>query len=460
MEEKISQIHQIFMEKKKENNSENTDSNEATSIFTDGQFEDSIRTKIEKTFNLSKIDDEKINKNKEFRFYEMELFDSKKKFIKFNDFDENAKFYYIQTGKEYFYIDKNDLSKLYYYDENDKKYLDIRGFEESLIYNNDNIKFYLIEDKPQNEEKTSDSNKKKLDVATKDIEEKQLSDSQETFLDEIKLNLISDKTFSYYGKNNNISKDYFQGYCIKGKLLSKGTTPSLISFGKEKYSKSKEGKYHYILDNYYVKLTSIKGQYDGAYQNQDIINLTDFKSRIIVKNFESIPINQNILFEFKNGIGGEKKVIKQAKRYQNTAKFILKEQQFYHIIIVAKRSLGDAILNYIGQNKSLIDNLNNFAIISLDDQYKIFGEELPISKPSLIDESKKGSKKAKSSRSSQSSKGSKINEEESNISLQSLLEYMKKNFNAINKSINDLKSSVEALQAQQKNQNNNNTSNL
>ena len=153
-------------------------------------------------------------------------------------------------------------------------------------------------------------------------------------------------------------------------------------------------------------------------------------------------------------------MIKQAKRYQNTAKFILKEQQFYHIIIVAKRSLGDAILNYIGQNKSLIDNLNNFAIISLDDQYKIFGEELPISKPSLIDESKKGSKKAKSSRSSQSSKGSKINEEESNISLQSLLEYMKKNFNSINKSINDLKSSVEALQAQQKNQNNNNTSNL
>lgn len=66
-------------------------------------------------------------------------------------------------------------------------------------------------------------------------EEEELSrEFQDTFIDDIKFNLISDKTFNVYGKNNNISEDYFQGYCSKGKLLSKGNRPYILGFGEEK----------------------------------------------------------------------------------------------------------------------------------------------------------------------------------------------------------------------------------
>ena len=444
MDERIAQIHKNVFKIEKEINGKK-DNSKVVKINdkkdSDSQFENNLGFKIKTKLQLSKIDNVE---NKEFRFYQMELFDNEKNLIDIDDFEENRNFYYIKKESKYFYIDKDDLSKLYFYDEESKINKIIGGYEESQITNSEyTTKFYLTEDESKKEEKKEDSTGKKIKVDDK-MDDQFSPESQETFSDEIKLNLISDKTISFYGKNNNISQNYLQGYCVKGKLLSKGKKPYLLGFGKEINVKSKEGKYHYIMDNYYIKLTSIKGQYDGAYKNPEkSIDLKVFKSRIIWNNFDDIPKNEIILFEFKNGIGGEKKVIQQAKRYQSTAKFILEGKKFYHIIILAKSSLGDSISNYLDKNKNVLDKFGKFAIICLDDQSKIFGEEISMT-ISPIDESKNSSKGSKSSKSSKKSKSPKSFEEETKLTLQYLLNYMKK----LDESINEMKESIKTIKAQ------------
>ena len=444
MDERIAQIHKNVFKIEKEINGKK-DNSKVVKINdkkdSDSQFENNLGFKIKTKLQLSKIDNVE---NKEFRFYQMELFDNEKNLIDIDDFEENRNFYYIKKESKYFYIDKDDLSKLYFYDEESKINKIIGGYEESQITNSEyTTKFYLTEDESKKEEKKEDSTEKKIKVDDK-MDDQLSPESKETFLDEIKLNLISDKTISFYGKNNNISQNYLQGYCVKGKLLSKGKKPYLLGFGKEINVKSKEGKYHYIMDNYYIKLTSIKGQYDGAYKNPEkSIDLKVFKSRIIWNNFDDIPKNEIILFEFKNGIGGEKKVIQQAKRYQSTAKFILEGKKFYHIIILAKSSLGDSISNYLDKNKNVLDKFGKFAIICLDDQSKIFGEEISMT-ISPIDESKNSSKGSKSSKSSKKSKSPKSFEEETKLTLQYILNYMKK----LDESINEMKESIKTIKAQ------------
>ena len=444
MDERIAQIHKNVFKIEKAINAKK-DNSKLVIIKdkkdSDSQFENDLGLKIKTRLKLSKIDNVE---NKEFRFYQMELFDNEKNLIDIDDFEENRNFYYIKKESKYFYIDNDDLSKLYFYDEESKINKIIGGYEESQITNSEyTTKFYLTEDESKKEEKKEDSTGKKIKVDDK-MDDQLYPESKETFLDEIKLNLISDKTISFYGKNNNISQNYLQGYCVKGKLLSKGKKPYLLGFGKEINVKSKEGKYHYIMDNYYIKLTSIKGQYDGAYKNPEkSIDLKVFKSRIIWNNFDNIPKNEIILFEFKNGIGGEKKVIQQAKRYQSTAKFILEGKKFYHIIILAKSSLGDSISNYLDKNKNVLDKFGKFAIICLDDQSKIFGEEISMT-ISPIDESKNSSKGSKSSKSSKKSKSPKSFEEETKLTLQYLLNYMKK----LDESINEMKESIKTIKAQ------------
>ena len=71
-----------------------------------------------------------------------------------------------------------------------------------------------------------------------------------------------------------ISQDYLQGYSAKGKLLSIGNNPYILGFGKENNYHSSEGVFHYSVNNYYIKLSSIKGQYDGAYKSDKEINIS------------------------------------------------------------------------------------------------------------------------------------------------------------------------------------------
>ena len=88
-------------------------------------------------------------------------------------------------------------------------------------------------------------------------------------------------------------------YFNKGKNSTK-------SFIKDNECSGKEGKFHYPMKSYYVKLTSMKGQIDAAFRSSSEIKLNDFKCDILYKKFETIPKDSTILFEFKNGKSGEK----------------------------------------------------------------------------------------------------------------------------------------------------------
>ena len=380
---------------------------QAKSNFSGNQLDSILRFIIEKKFKLIKIDD---IENKELSFYQIELFDNKKNLLDIDYFEENKKFYYIKKESEYFYIDKDDLTKLFYYDEKSKT-------NKIIICSED--------DEFQKEEKKDDSPEEEMEKHDR-MENQLLNESEEVFIDEIKLNLISDKTISFYGKNNNIPQKYLQGYKTKEK------NNYLLSYGNDINIKSNKGKYHYIMDNYFIKFTSIKELYDNIYKNSEKeINLDDFKSKVIFKNFDFIPKNKIILFEFKNEIYEEKNLIQHVKRYQSLAKLVTKEKDIYHIIILTKCILENEILNYIDNNKSLIDELNKFAIICLDDQSEIYGEAISIS---FSDESQKSSKSSKT-----------YEDDESKLNLQYFLDYMKKNLDKINDSLNDLKISTKII---------------
>ena len=93
--------------------------------------------------------------------------------------DDKEKYFYIkkenQNDKEariieYFIIPKDDFSKLYYYNGNGKKLL-VRGLEENDLTANESTKFYFTGN-----------------------EEIQPEKYKELFIEEIKFNLLSNKT--------------------------------------------------------------------------------------------------------------------------------------------------------------------------------------------------------------------------------------------------------------------------
>ena len=70
------------------------------------------------------------------------------------------------------------------------------------------------------------------------------------------------------------------------------------------------------------------------------------------------------IFEFKNGKGGAKDVIEQAINYRKTAKFILENKIYFHIIIIAKKVLGNALKEII-ENNIVKVQLKNLIILLL-----------------------------------------------------------------------------------------------
>ena len=129
---------------------------------------------------------------------------------------------------------------------------------------------------------------------------------------------------------------------MKGKLLTKGKKPFVLSFGKDREYKIGEGIIHYPMENYYIKLSTIKGEFDGIYSSQKDFNLLDFHCRILFSQFDTIYENSKILFKFNNGKGGKNKIISQAINYQKNAKIIFKNEKYYHIIIIRSKELGNA----------------------------------------------------------------------------------------------------------------------
>ena len=90
-------------------------SEEGKSKITDGQLEANLRDILVKKFGLCETGIEKLDQNKEFVFYCMELFDQKKKLIQSKNFEsKQGTYYYIKNNSEYFVIKSDDFSNLYY----------------------------------------------------------------------------------------------------------------------------------------------------------------------------------------------------------------------------------------------------------------------------------------------------------------------------------------------------------
>ena len=261
------------------------------------------------------------------------------------------------------------------------------------------------------------------------------------------MNLLSEKTFNFIGKNNDIPKPVLENCYIKAKLLSKGNSPYAICFGKEKEAQPTTGKVHYPMMEYYSKFSIIKGQFDGAYSNSKKIELTSFSCKIIFSTFTEIPENKQILFEIKNGDIGESKVINQAIRYQENAKIILNNTDFYHIIIIRSKYLGESLAKKIIQIKE--KNLNNFAILCLDSNLKIFNKDL-LSKPASKVSESSSSKSVKSVKAESESKQILQVLSDFQKSIEEKLKNINESFKIINDSLKEMNGRISVLEEQKK----------
>ena len=375
MEKALKILNYIQTIKKKTIKSATTtnESKKKNKSSDDKNFEDNLREVLQNDSRFIKHENSILNSNKEFRFYKMELFSNdKKEIIRTKYFDENSPCFFINIGKvsananeilnedeknqdkeDYFIIDKDDLSTLYYQNSNGDIEDVVRGIEESNYTSGEATKFFITKD-----------------------DEKNSTNPKEIFTDIIKFNLLSSQTISLIGKNDKIPDNFLKDYYAKGRLFWKGEIPYMLSFIKDNECSGKEGKFHYPMKSYYVKLTSMKGQIDASFRSSSEIKLNDFKCDILYKKFETIPKDSTILFEFKNGKSGEKKVIAQASKYQINAKYILNEEEYYHIIIINTKELGSALKSYIDENINEVSSLNNFAILCLNNSNQILGKEL------------------------------------------------------------------------------------
>ena len=393
--DKIEKILKNFSKPIKKSIRSSTTTNEnigKISASDDKSFEDNVRRVLKEYFNLKEHDNEMISSNKEFVFYKMDLFNyDDKELITSEYFDKKSPYFCIirkvddaktneilkegETKKdfeEYFIINNNDLSTLYYKNTLNNMEDTARGIEESNYTSGDATKFFFIQD-----------------------DEKNSKDINETFIDTIKFNLLSSQTISLIGENNKIPEDILKNYYAKGQLFSKGKIPHMLSFVKYNECSGIEGKFHYPMKPYYIKLTSMKGQIDAAFRSHSEIKIIDFQCKKIYSNFEIIPENSTILFEFKNGKGGERKVITQAFKYQMNAEYILKNKTFYHIIIINTKELGNALEQYIKENIDQIKKLINFAVLCLYSSNKICGKELESNTKNILNQKTKFQNKSK-----------------------------------------------------------------
>lgn len=320
-------------------------------------------------------------------------------------------FYYQELGEKAFIIRRDDLSKLYYYNSKTKNKSMIQGFEETQPISKETTNFYFTEEEEEEKNK---------------IMENEPKESKESFFYDIKFNLLSNETTSFIGENNNIPDDFFKGYYVKGKLLLKGNNLFAVGFGKDKEYKIGEGTIHYPMNDYYIKLTTIKGEFDGIYTCTDTFKLDSLKCSIIFSQFDIIFENSKILFEMKNGSGGENKVIKQAINYQKNAKIIFKDKTVYHIIIVRSKELANAIHKKITNEFIKTYNFNNFALLCIEGKSDYFAQS---SKP----------QKKKNRENSEESVHKKFEKIETQISaLQRDMQEMKNEMKSLNTKLSDL----------------------
>ena len=188
--DKIEKILKNFSKPIKKSIRSSTTTNEnigKISASDDKSFEDNVRRVLKEYFNLKEHNNEMISSNKEFVFYKMDLFNyDDKELITSEYFDKKSPYFCIirkvddaktneilkegETKKdfeEYFIINNNDLSTLYYKNTLNNTEDTARGIEESNYTSGDATKFFFIQD-----------------------DEKNSKDINETFIDTIKFNLL------------------------------------------------------------------------------------------------------------------------------------------------------------------------------------------------------------------------------------------------------------------------------
>jgi len=191
-----------------------------------------------------------------------------------------------KNRKREFFINRKDLSKLYYYDFKTRNNEKIIGFEEEQ-QTKDTMKFYFTENKKNNNNS---------------------GENEELFLNEINFNLIAKETISFIWENNNIPENLLNDCYVKGKLLCLGIN-FLLCFGRDKEFKIGPGTIHYPMKKYYIKLRTIKGEFDGIYTSQKDFNLIDFHCRKLFSQFDTISGNSKIIF-FPNFLQYSKMTLK------------------------------------------------------------------------------------------------------------------------------------------------------
>ena len=237
-----------------------------TSNLKDLDFEKKMKNILMDNLLVSLFQLEDLDINKEFELFIMEIYNRKtKELIKKETFKKTQNYFYLQIDKEYFFIPSKNLSYLYYNDLNTKTTKKILGLEETQ-QSDDTAKFFL-------------ENKKVNEI---------IETNEEHFFSDIKFNLISSKTISVIGENNNIPSQIFDNYYVKAKLLSKGNNPNVIFLDKNKEYKPGSGKIHYPLEKYYIKLKSQKGQIDASFISKKEFELKLLDCEIIYSNFENI----------------------------------------------------------------------------------------------------------------------------------------------------------------------------
>jgi len=409
------------------NSSESDMSSSVASALTDKMLEYNLRLVLEKNLPVTKYE-EQPNLIKEFKIYKIDLFNSKtRELIKSNLFLADANYYYLELENEYFFISNDDLSSLNYYDSKTKKSEKIIGFEETQQLPNNSTTLFL-----QNEDINKILEYKNDDGA---------------FFNDIKLNLLSDKTLNFIGNINNIPKSYLDNYYVKGKLLSYGQYPYAICLGRDKESKPSTGIIHYPMQNYYIKLALRKGQFDGVYLSRNELELSIFKCEIIYNTFNKIPKDKFILFEFKNGNGGEDKLIIQAVNYQENAKVLLENKEFYHLIIIRSKKLKKALEKK--KERIISKNLANFAILCLNNELEICGKKLKETQQVKVDAKKTGSKSSKKMESSSCSK-SKSQSKETQENNNSLLSQIMNELREMKSQMSGMKSQMSGMENQMK----------
>ena len=170
------------------------------SMLSDKNFEISIREKISKKLPICRYQDKNTEQGKEFILFFMELFDAKTKELLCSYYFFDKKFYDLKTGKESFFINRKDLSKLYYYNYKTKINKIIFWFEEEQ-QTKDMTKFYFTENQKNNNNS---------------------GENEELFLNDIKFNLISKETISFIGENNYISENLLDDCYVKGEIIMFG----------------------------------------------------------------------------------------------------------------------------------------------------------------------------------------------------------------------------------------------